>query len=133
MVKRFAVCAVVTGVFCSLGTAGAHTGSPEAATVARFSAAAVAPALQQHLRDERAAARFQETAPTQAPKKKDRLWNGLLIGAGVGLAAGVLLASAETDDCEPFEAMVCAQGAGLDMLVGTVAGAGVGLLLDAIW
>jgi ElaB/YqjD/DUF883 family membrane-anchored ribosome-binding protein len=54
-------------------------------------------------------------------RRRDSLWNGLLIGAGVGAALGLI--PDYYDDCEECH----------DSLYGSIAaGAGVGLLIDAL-
>jgi hypothetical protein len=101
---------------------------------ARLSPAELALVVQRQLRAEASAARFRDAAPPAAAKRKDRIWNGLLIGAGVGAGAGALSAYAETDDCQPEEMLVCASAAGYSIILGTAVGAGVGVLIDQfVW
>ena len=127
------VFAVLAYLSFSVVTALAQT-IPVPTSGARFSPAEVAPVVQLQLRAEALAARFQGVAPPAAAKKKDRIWNGLLIGAGVGAVAGALSAKGETDDCQPAEALVCAGAAGYSVILGTAVGAGLGVLVDkTLW
>jgi hypothetical protein len=62
----------------------------------------------------------QDPAPPQT-RRRDPIWNGLLIGAGVGAVLGLI--PDHYDDCEECH----------DTLYGSIAmGAGVGLLIDLL-
>ncbi len=79
---------------------------------------------QSHLRLTAAAGPLdirRDQVKTVETRRRDSLWNGLLIGAGVGAALGLI--PDYYDDCEECH----------DSLYGSIAvGAGVGLLIDAI-
>ena len=106
---------------------------PAAATRARrpFDGEALRRAVETALR---APASLDKQAPPVAAGR-DGLWNGVLIGAGIGAVAGGL--SAATDDCgldEPGDGAACDMLAGpaigTGMLLGGLLGAGVGAIVD---
>jgi len=73
------------------------------------------------------------------PTKRDRVWNGVLIGAGVGGAVGAISA-ATGDEClgytEPGGSEVCVMrtdpDVGLSIGLGALVGAGVGAIVDLL-
>ena len=67
------------------------------------------------------------------------MWNGVLIGAGVGAAVGAISA-ASGDDCEGYTdsegAFVCVMrkdpDVGINVAFGALVGAGVGAIIDLL-
>ena len=68
-----------------------------------------------------------QTAPNG---KRDRLWNGMLIGAGIGAAAGMLVAPRALCGSNDTECSVIVRAAiGLPAIAG---GIGIGALVDGL-
>jgi len=69
-------------------------------------------------------------AQTPQSGKRDRLWNGMLIGAGVGAVAGMLVAPQALCGSHDSECAVIVRAAiGLPAIAG---GIGVGALIDGL-
>jgi hypothetical protein len=120
-------------LFLPVGIAEGQTHPPGAPTAAAlFSPVALGPVVQRQLRSEESIARFQDPSAPVGAKKKDGLWNGVLIGAGVGAVTGGLLGMAGNDDCEPEVVLVCAAAAGYGVIFGVAFGAGVGAGVGAL-
>jgi len=104
-----------------------------------FDAASLARAVEAERRLQ-VAMSAQTSAP--AARKRDSLWNGVLIGAGIGAVAGGVLTAATGDDCGTGPdygggcAMVGAAATGpavvAGAVVGSLLGAGIGAIVDLL-
>lgn len=94
---------------------------------------AIARAVEDQLRADRTspAPQAQTPASSRQPPKRDGIWNGLLIGAGVGGAVGALAVTVGTDDNCGFGVGECDPNVGLSTVLGAAIGAGIGALVDA--
>ena len=105
---------------------------------APLSAASIARAVAGELASEVAgSARPPQTAtPTPLSPKRDSLWNGVLIGAGVGAAVGAISAASDDrgndDDFGGGCATLAGPATGAGLAVGALIGAGIGALVDAL-
>jgi len=104
-----------------------------------FDAASVARAVEAERRLQVA---VSAQAPAPAARKRDSVWTGVLIGAGVGAVAGGVLTVASGDDCGTGPdygggcAMVGAATAGPAFVAGAIVGsllsAGIGAIVDLL-
>jgi uncharacterized protein YcfJ len=106
---------------------------------APLSEAAIARAVEDQLRADRTAPAQQAQSPASSrqPPKRDGIWNGLLIGAGVGGVVGALAVTAGTDDCLGEDGLggclwESDPDVGLAVALGAAIGAGIGALVDVL-